>query len=75
MEGELVTRHCTNSTSATFRDDEWVTVEETEEPAWAVRVERALRESESRYRSLVDSAPEAIVPPSGLKATLLTPAV
>lgn len=24
--------------------DEWVTVEETEDPAWAVRVERSLRE-------------------------------
>jgi hypothetical protein len=25
--GELVTRHCTNSTSATYRGDDWVTVE------------------------------------------------
>ena len=25
--GELVTQHCTNSTSPTFRDDEWVTFE------------------------------------------------
>ncbi|TDI76591.1 MAG: DUF1080 domain-containing protein, partial [Bacteroidetes bacterium] len=27
MEGELVTRHCVNSTSATFHGDDWVTVE------------------------------------------------
>ncbi len=27
MEGELITRHCTNSTSRTFPGDEWVTVE------------------------------------------------
>jgi hypothetical protein len=27
MAGELVTRHCTNSTSATYRGDRWVTVE------------------------------------------------
>ncbi len=27
MDGELVTRHCTNSSSATFHGDQWVTVE------------------------------------------------
>ena len=27
MDGELVTRHCTNSTSQTYRGDQWVTVE------------------------------------------------
>ncbi|QDU31560.1 hypothetical protein ETAA8_67190 [Anatilimnocola aggregata] len=27
MKGELVTRHCTNSTSETFHGDQWVTVE------------------------------------------------
>ncbi len=27
MEGELVTKHCVNSTSATFHGDDWVTVE------------------------------------------------
>ena len=27
MDGELVTRHCTNSTSKTFHGDQWVTVE------------------------------------------------
>jgi hypothetical protein len=27
MDGELVTRHCTNSTSPTFRGEEWVNVE------------------------------------------------
>lgn len=27
MDGELVTRHCTNSTSETYRGDRWVTVE------------------------------------------------
>jgi 5-deoxy-D-glucuronate isomerase len=27
IEGELITRHCTNSTSPTFHGDQWVTVE------------------------------------------------
>jgi hypothetical protein len=27
MDGELVTRHCNNSTSATYHEDEWLTVE------------------------------------------------
>jgi hypothetical protein len=27
MNGELITQHCTNSTSATYRGDDWVTVE------------------------------------------------
>jgi hypothetical protein len=27
MDGELLTRHCTNSTSKTYRGDQWVTVE------------------------------------------------
>ena len=27
MAGELITRHCTDSTSRTYLDDEWVTVE------------------------------------------------
>ena len=27
MDGELVTRHCTNSTSKTYHGDQWVTVE------------------------------------------------
>ncbi len=27
MDGELVTRHCTNSSSATYHEDQWVTVE------------------------------------------------
>ena len=27
MNGELITRHCTNSNSDTFHGDEWVTVE------------------------------------------------
>jgi hypothetical protein len=27
MEGELITRHCTNSTSKTYHGDQWVTVE------------------------------------------------
>lgn len=39
--------------------DEWVTVEETEDPAWGVRVERALRERDVTVR---------VVPPSGAGA-------
>jgi hypothetical protein len=27
MAGELVTRHCTNSTAATYHGDQWVTIE------------------------------------------------
>ena len=27
IDGELITRHCTNSTSATFHGDQWVTIE------------------------------------------------
>jgi hypothetical protein len=35
--GELVTRHCTNSTSATYHGDRWVTVELEVDGAGAVR--------------------------------------
>ena len=37
MGGELVTRHCTNSTSPTFRGDEWVTVEVEVDGAGTIR--------------------------------------
>ncbi|MBP1769236.1 MAG: hypothetical protein H6P97_116 [Candidatus Aminicenantes bacterium] len=37
MAGELVTRHCTNSASPTFRDDRWVTVEIEVDGAGTIR--------------------------------------
>jgi hypothetical protein len=37
MAGELVTRHCTNSASPTFRGDGWVTVEVEVDGAGTIR--------------------------------------